>query len=182
MQYTMTNPMTKSTAIPTTYNPINNPMTYRISIPMINPMTEKFWISGHFCNFAMFWEVSQFHTLAKFWIEIQHYELIINITTFNNENENMFWYIFGSINGVAEMKKLNINIKSNHRKLCQQRKQQSFIKHFNVLPVIGHFFSSFFENFHDIPPPLQNLSMKHWKKLHLKHLKHLITFEWHLPG
>ena len=63
----------------------------------------------------------------------------------------MFWYIFGSINGVAEMKNLNINIKSNHRKLCQQRKQQSFIKHFNVLPVIGHFFSSFFENFHDIP-------------------------------
>ena len=56
-----------------------------------------------------------------------------------------------SINGVAEMKNLNINIKSNHRKLCQQRKQQSFIKHFNVLPVIGHFFSSFFENFHDIP-------------------------------
>ena len=69
-----------------------------------------------------------------------------------------------SINGVAEMKNLDINIKSNNRKLCQQRAQQSFIKHFNVLPVIGHFFSSFFENFHDIPPPLQNLSMKHWKK------------------
>ena len=116
MQYTMTKP----TAISATYNPINNPMTYRISIPMINPMTEKFWISGHFC-FAMFWEVSQFHTLAKFWIEIQHYELIINITTFNNENENMFWYIFGSINGVAEMKNLNINIESNNRKLSQQR-------------------------------------------------------------
>ena len=49
-----------------------------------------------------------------------------------------------SINGVAEMKDLNINIKSNNRKLCQQRTQQSFIKHFNVLPVIGHFFSSFF--------------------------------------
>ena len=36
MQYTMTilisDPMTKPTAIPTTYNPINNPMTYRISI------------------------------------------------------------------------------------------------------------------------------------------------------
>ena len=48
-----------------------------------------------------------------------------------------------SINGVAEMKDLNINIKSNNRKLCQQRKQQSFLKHFNVLPVIGHFFSSF---------------------------------------
>ena len=73
-----------------------------------------------------------------------------------------------SINGVAEMKNLNINIKSNNRKLCQQRAKQSFIKHFNVLPVIGHFYTLphhirrqsplLFENFHEIPPPLQNLS------------------------
>ena len=89
-----------------------------------------------------------------------------------NYGPKLSWPWVGE-NGVAEMKNFNINFKSNNRKLCQQRAQQSIIKHFNVLPVIGHFFTLphhirgqsplLFENFHEITPPLQKLSMKHWK-------------------